>query len=627
MSGANAGDLLATPALRLQKSHSLLPTNALSNTGDATTAITLASADQAEMYYEEPRQASRTSEASESPLLGGQSSDEEMEPSQNEGMLLANMLHELMLNDVSRNGAVSTLGDFNVITEDKTPWNAQFLEEKVLPSKLCSLEQFRGKLKHFFILSTAGKPIYSLNGDDDVIMGYMGLITTIVGTFQESSGCDFKTMSQDGFKMVVMNKSPIILVAITKVAYELAPPIEPASVKCVLEEQLELLYNYILAVLSKLVITKNFNNGMNYDLRRILMPQDFQVLDILGMKLTYGFYQDEKTLIVDSTFYLRVLLNNALQCARITNTSRTKLCSIFLSVKKLKTAASDSEAPLKGLNKLTENTRLLAADLLFGFLTLKENVICQMRPRNHRLENMDIQTLLATVAASVKTHTQEEDADLWIPLCMPNFNSTGFLYSYVRQFKISAAQQGEPVTIILLSGNKNSFFEMKTSADYIIHKIRLSKSLPQKLASELAFTSNSLSILKELQAHVIKHFIFKRKDYNQVYMDDLKFGASDSDLDRLRALMHITYFYTLLANSKATVVRQHDTNPKKLTYTRWQLRDDWVTGFMLADEKYEFYCLCAGAASAQVVIDQSLKVISWCERYKKRLFVADGVSF
>lgn len=553
------------------------------------------------------------------------SSDEDPSDSETEGSKLTSMLRDLMVYDVGGRGA-SALNQFNVFTEDKAPMDEEYLKSKIMLDKLDVQDVFRHKLKQFFILSTAGKPIYSMNGSDDVIMGYMGLITTIVSTFQENMRTEFHHISQDGFKMVVMNKSPLLFVAVSRVAYELVPSTGKDSSTSIIENHLKILHNYLLAVLSKPVITRNFENRMNYDLRKILSAQDYNVLDTLSMKLTYGFATNEDgELVLDSNFFIASLLGSALQCAKITNTTRTRLNSIMLSTRKLKVKKTDTDGASVVLDKFAagEKERMLASDLLFGLLTTEEKVISYLRPKNHRLANMDLHTLLTTITASFKAISREKSADLWIPFCMPNFNNSGFLYLYVRKFDLHKNCRA-PITIVLLSGNKNSFYDMKQIADYIVYKVLKNKSFSSTLSAELAQTATTVPLLKELGVSVIKHFIYKRKRFNQFYMDDLRLAG---DLENLKAHFHIVYFYTALFNSKATIVNQGDANPKKLTYTRWQLKDGWVTGFMLADEKYEFYCLCGGSVQAQEIINQSLRIIKWCDRYKKRLFIGEGVSF
>jgi vacuolar fusion protein MON1 len=46
--------------------------------------------------------------------------------------------------------------------------------------------QWRSRRKHYFILSSAGKPIYSRYGNDNVISGYMGVIQAIISFFEDN---------------------------------------------------------------------------------------------------------------------------------------------------------------------------------------------------------------------------------------------------------------------------------------------------------------------------------------------------------------------------------------------------------------------------------------------------------
>jgi vacuolar fusion protein MON1 len=46
--------------------------------------------------------------------------------------------------------------------------------------------RWRSRRKHFFVLSSAGKPIYSRYGDDSIISGYMGVIQAIVSFFEDN---------------------------------------------------------------------------------------------------------------------------------------------------------------------------------------------------------------------------------------------------------------------------------------------------------------------------------------------------------------------------------------------------------------------------------------------------------
>lgn len=53
--------------------------------------------------------------------------------------------------------------------------------------------RWRSRRKHFFVLSSAGKPIYSRFGDDNIISGYMGVIQAIISFFEDNED----TLKQD----------------------------------------------------------------------------------------------------------------------------------------------------------------------------------------------------------------------------------------------------------------------------------------------------------------------------------------------------------------------------------------------------------------------------------------------
>jgi hypothetical protein len=46
--------------------------------------------------------------------------------------------------------------------------------------------RWRSRRKHYFVLSSAGKPIYSRYGDDSIISGYMGVIQAIISFFEDN---------------------------------------------------------------------------------------------------------------------------------------------------------------------------------------------------------------------------------------------------------------------------------------------------------------------------------------------------------------------------------------------------------------------------------------------------------
>lgn len=68
---------------------------------------------------------------------------------------------------------------------------------------------------HVFILSTAGKPIYSLHGSEEKLNTLCGLLQALISVVQ--SGDDsIRTITARNTKFVFLVKSPLILVGVNK---------------------------------------------------------------------------------------------------------------------------------------------------------------------------------------------------------------------------------------------------------------------------------------------------------------------------------------------------------------------------------------------------------------------------
>ncbi|KAK6458971.1 trafficking protein Mon1-domain-containing protein [Scheffersomyces xylosifermentans] len=642
---------------------------------------------------------SLASENSYVPSIAGLTSEDEeddrednnIETSHNEEEDLQSILNGLIRHENHFNGQIShrnslssprqeiSFLDLNIFPNSETVQNGEeYYNKYIRISKDEDEAAFVEKLKHFFILSSAGKPVFSMHGADDIIMGYMGIITTIVSTFEENMKEEIKSITVgDRIKIVAINKNPLILVAVSQISYEMMSFTHNESVEeelhprpnsledhdsdsddLILINQLNTLYNYLLSILSKPTIEKNFHNRMNYDLRRVLTPLDFHNFEALCLKLTYGLpLLKEGEKISDTSsfdFYIGELLDSSIQSVKIRNTTRNRLNNIFLSCKRIKVKEDDLDSEVNSdsvsfFSKAEDQERYLGEDLLFSFLTTSSNrILSFMKPRNHTLSNEDLKILFSMISsAEMQSGDSEFTEDLWIPLCMPNFNPNGFLYVFVRKFDLSEYVEprptvSQPLSIILISSNKNTFFKMREISRYIITKIVKGENSRNNPLSRELLESTKLSILNDIRVPAIKHFIYKLKCSNQFIMNDMVYYNNDRSMN---TLLQLVYFYSILHNSKATKIKSklkatynHETGlvrqinssrseSKKLTYTRWNGAGTSVTGFMLSDDVYEFYCLSNEEIGSKDLIANSLKIIQWCEKYRKRLFLGEGVTF
>lgn len=277
------------------------------------------------------------------------------------------------------------------------------------------LDRWKAKRKHYLILSAAGKPIWTRHGDSSLISTYIGVIQTII-SFYEDSGDRLSSFSAGETKFVIVTHGPLHFVAISRL-HESDDQ---------LKLQLDALYMQILSTLTLPSITHLFSVRPSTDLKRPLQGSE-TLLSTLADSFTRG---SPSTLL------------SALECLRIRKSHRQTINNALLKSK--------------------------VNSLLYGLVAAGGRLVSVVRPKKHSLHPGDLQLLFNMIfeAEGVKAGGGES----WIPACLPGFNSSGYLYMYVdfldlRENISDAAEEtttkDESVAIILISANKESFFEMQ----------------------------------------------------------------------------------------------------------------------------------------------------------------------
>jgi vacuolar fusion protein MON1 len=104
--------------------------------------------------------------------------------------------------------------------------------------------------------------------------------------------------------------------------------------------------------------------------------------------------------------------------------------------------------------------------LLYGLVVAGGRLVSVVRPKKHSLHPGDLQLLFNMIfeADGIKAGGGES----WIPVCLPGFNSSGYLYMYVSFLNLRGnlddnddMTKDESVAIVLISPDKESFFEMQ----------------------------------------------------------------------------------------------------------------------------------------------------------------------
>ena len=304
-----------------------------------------------------------------------------------------------------------------------------------------ALAAWKRKRKHFIILSAAGKPIYTRHGSSTLISSYVGVIQTILAFYSTSSD-NLRSFATGSTRFVILSQNNLHLVAVSSLQ-------ESDSQ---LRVQLDALYMQILSTLTLPTLTHIFSVRPQSDLSRPL-----QGTEVLLSSLADSFTRGSASTLLSS-----------LECLKLRKSQRATINSTFI--------------------------RARVDDLLYGLIVAGGRLVSVIRPKKHSLHPSDLQLIFNMLfeAEGIKAG----GGDSWIPICLPGFNNTGYLYMYVSFLDIQTASQSpskirelssketedkvapeDSVAIILLSTNKESFESLRSMKSYVVHDLHRNGSM------------------------------------------------------------------------------------------------------------------------------------------------------
>ncbi|MCJ1250741.1 Vacuolar fusion protein mon1 [Trapelia coarctata] len=429
------------------------------------------------------------------------------------------------------------------------------------------LNLWKSKRKHFLILSSAGKPIYSRHGDDNLISGYVGVIQTII-SFYEGVEDHLSSFTAGSSRFVVMSRGPLHLVAISKLGESDAQ----------LRAQLEALYMQILSTLTLPTLTHLFSNRPSTDLRRPLQGTE-SLLSALADTFTRGSPP---------------ALLSALECLKIRKSHRQVINNAMLKAK--------------------------CEGLLYGLIVAGGRLVSVIRPRTHSLHPSDLQLIFNMLfeAGGVKAAGGEN----WIPICLPGFNKNGYLYMYVSFLDIHNTEkmsggdsEREPrkedqVAILLISANKESFYNLRNMRDSIVEELEMNGSM---LIIKSAVARGRPCATDIVPGTVLRHFLYRSRGNLQYVMPT--YEPHFTTLLARRRLLSL--YHTLHASVHAKMAHlkvHHCVNRDFISLA-------WITPL------FELYCVAGPNATRNALAQSANKVVQWVRREEERVFIIGGAVF
>jgi vacuolar fusion protein MON1 len=425
---------------------------------------------------------------------------------------------------------------------------------------------WKQKKKHYLILSAAGKPIYTRHGSDQTISSYLGIIQTIISSY-DAADDPLRSFQAGHVKFVILAQTNLFLVAIS------ALPESDAQLRA----QLDAMYMQILSTLTLPTLTHIFSARPNTDLRRPLQGTEV-LLSALADTFTKG---SPSTLL------------SGLECLKIRKSHRNVINSTLV--------------------------RARVDDLLYGLVVAGARLVSVIRPKKHSLHPSDLQLIFNMLfeAEAIKAG----GGDSWIPICLPGFNKTGYLFMYVSYISTSGTVAREvevdekiakedAVAIILLSANKESFESMQSMKRYLVHEFTRTGSMRIIQAALQAGRPAPTDIVPGTG---VRHFLFKSRGNVQFFMPSL--SPHYDNLNRRRQLMTIYHQLHASVHARhASVKVHHSVSPAASALA-------WVTPL------FELYCV-AGPTTARNALAQSAnRIVQWVQREEERVFIIGGAVF
>lgn len=426
------------------------------------------------------------------------------------------------------------------------------------------LQLWKSKLKHYMILSSAGKPIYSRHGDLGLINSSMGVVQTII-SFYEGAKSPLLGFTAGDARFVVSIEGPLYFVAISRLG-------ESDSQ---LRAQLNALYMQILSTLTLPVLTNIFANRPSTDLRRPL-----QGTETLLSSLADSFTRGSPSVLL-----------GALECLKLRKSHRHSINNAFL--------------------------RARAESLLYGLIVAGGRLVSVIRPRRHSLHPSDLQLIFNMLFESggIKAAGGEN----WIPLCLPAFNNRGYLYMYVSflnghpdgsESETNETNTEEATAIILISPDKESFFSLQKMRDDVVTELKKKGHL-DLIKAEAA--KGRPAVTEIAPSTLISHFLFKSKANVQFCMPSVE-PAFGSLVSRRRLM-------SLYAHLHASMHARHSHLKVLHCVSEEATSLAWVTPI------FEFYCVAGPNTSRAVMTQGANKIMQWAKREEERIFIIGGGVF
>ena len=359
--------------------------------------------------------------------------------------------------------------------------------------------------------------------------------------------------------------------------------------------------------------------------------------------------------------------------------------------------------------------------LLYGLVVAGGKLVSVLRPKRHSLHPGDLELIFNMLFPNGKK-VGSEGGENWVPVCLPGFHDGGYLYLYVSFLPLAEApghrrggstsetpRRGEEsfgsrlstvsntttdspkssfvqddsstprlaptqpqhdsdvedeVAILLISPDREAFFEMKEMRDALVKSLAKNGSLGQiSRAVRLGRPSIPQLLLPTMTARdrrqgedkvMMRHFMYKSRADVQFVQSKVDWGShpddpefEDQGLVKAKALVKHRRLMSIYAGLYTSLHSRH-THPRIL----WSVNQEYIALAWITPV-YEFYCVAGRNEHTGLASDEegtstekrreeekkeverqkaqlsreAERVIKWVEKERERVFILGGAVF
>jgi hypothetical protein len=240
-------------------------------------------------------------------------------------------------------------------------------------------------------------------------------------------------------------------------------------------------------------------------------------------------------------------------------------------------------------------------DVLFAVLIAKDKLISFIKPKEHNLHPIDIHLIFNLVMAS----TSFCSAESWTPICLPKFDDSGFLHAY-----ISYLPENSPACLLLISTNKEKFFDLKLCKERIVERLT-KQGLIEQITAAIKGGNYKMSVV--LDAPEIRHYLYRSRKSLSTTSPELPPIYSEED-DRIRL-----FDYYMLMNQR---LHSHAWPTKILYHVGIK---EALLGWRTAN--FDLYIVFDPLISKTQAISLGNKLIRWINKEEERLVITSTTTF